>query len=171
APAAKVASNAQAKSLAVRYISFGDTQFADQQYHSAAQRYRFAIEAAPDVADAHFRQGFAYIASNRYDFALKSFRKALELEPLFVNSSFRLDDLYGANRLAKGSHIDALARSALIDRGNPDHYFLIGLMLHFDGQRERAVRFFEKAESLAGEDASHIQAFLVPAAPSVDDSI
>ena len=164
-------SNTAARQRAEKFVSFGDSKFGDQEYHSAAQRYRFAIEAAPDVANAHFRQGFAYIASNRYELAAKAIRRGLKLDPLFVNSSFRVDDIYGPHRLAKGSHLDGLAKSALIDRGNADFYFLLGVMLHFDGQQDRAVKFFERANTLAGEDNAHIQAFLNPPAPKAKDAV
>ena len=169
--AERVPSNVAARQRAARFVSFGDDQFGDQEYHSAAQRYRFAIEAAPDVAGAHFRQGFAYVASNRYELAAKAFRRGLELDPMWVNSAFRVDDLYGRNKLAKGSHLDGLAKSALIDRGNSDFYFLIGVMLHFDGQQDRAKKFFERADKLSGDKDAHIQAFLNPPLPRAEDAI
>jgi len=171
APEERIASNREARQRAARFVSFGDDRFGEQQYHSAAQRYRFAIEAAPDVAEAHFRQGFAYVASNRYELALESFRRGLQLDPLWVNSSFRLEDLYGRNALAKNSHLDGLAKSALIDRGNPDHFFLLGVMLHFDGQQERAKKFFDRADKLAGGDNDHIAAFLEAPKPRPEDAI
>ena len=164
-------SNEEARARATRFVSFGDDKFGEQEYHSAAQRYRFAIEAAPDIADAHFKQGFAYIASNRYELAVKSFKRGLQVDPLWINSSFRIDDLYGRNALAKGSHVDALAKSALIDRGNADHFFLLGVLLHFDGQPERAKKFFERAVKLTGDDAEHIGAFLAPPLPNAEDAI
>lgn len=167
----RVASNAQARARADRFVSFGDERFGEQQYHSAAQRYRFAMEAAPDVASAYFRQGFAYIASNRYDLAVEDFRRGLALDPLWVNTSFRINDLYGRNGLAKNAHLDALAQAALVDRGNPDLYFLVGVMLHFDGQPERAKKFFQRAEQLTGDDADHIDAFLLPPTPRPEDAV
>jgi hypothetical protein len=167
----RVASRPEAKARAEQFISFGDSQFGEQQYHSAAQRYREAAVAAPDVADAHFRQGFAYIASNRIELAAKSFRRGLALDPLWVNSSFRIDSLYGRNQLAKDAHLEGLARGALADRDSADHLFLIGLMLHFDGQGERAKKFFTQAEKRTAGDAAHIEAFLVPAAPAAEDAV
>ena len=166
-----IASNAEARARAARFVSFGDDKFGAQEYHGAAQRYRFAIEAAPEVADAHFRQGFAYVASNRYELAVKAFRRGLELDPVFVNSSFHVDDIYARNTLAKDSHLDALAKSALIDRGNADHFFLVGVVLHFDGQQERAKKFFQRADKLAGGNDAHIQAFLNPAPARAEDAI
>jgi tetratricopeptide (TPR) repeat protein len=166
-----VASNADARARAARLIALGDEQFGGQQFHSAAQRYRLAAEAAPDVADAHFRQGFAYLASNRHDQAVAAFRRGLAIDPLWVNSSFRLDDLYDGAGLAKSSHIDGLARTALENRSKSDYYFLIGLVLHFDGQQDRAKRFFERAQKLSGADKSHIQVFLKPPAPLPKDAV
>lgn len=166
-----VPSNAAARERAETFVSFGDSKFGEQEYHSAAQRYRFAIEAAPDVAEAHFRQGFAYVASNRYELAAAAFRRGLNLDPLWVNSAFHVDDMYGRHVLAKGSHLDGLAKNALIDRGNADYFFLLGVMLHFDEQQERAKKFFERAEKLTEGDDSHIQAFLNPARPDARDAI
>lgn len=166
-----VASNEQARARAAQFVAFGDSQFGAQKYHQAAQRYRSAIETAPDVADAHFRQGLAYVASNRFDLAAAAFRRGLQLDPLWVNSSFRIDELYGRNRLAKDSHIDGLAKVALADRDDPDNFFLLGLLLHFDGQQERAKKFFEQAARLERGDTAHIDAFLVPPKPEAKDSI
>lgn len=171
-PAEKIAaSNKESRALAARFISFGDGQFGEQQYHSAAQRYRDAIEAAPDVADAHFRQGFAYIASNRPELAARAFERGLALDPLWVNSAFRIDDLYERNKLAKSAHIELLAKNALTNRTGADNFFLLGLLLHFDGQQERAIKFFKQAEKLTAGEDDHIQAFLVPPEPRPEDAV
>lgn len=159
------------KERADKFISYGDAQFGEQKYHQAAQRYKSAAETAPDVADAHFRQGHAYVASNRYDLAAQAIRRGLQLDPLWVNSSFRVDELYGKNQLAKTSHVDGLARAALADRGNADYLFLLGVFLHFDGQQERAQKFFRRAADLTDGETSHLDAFLKPPAAPADKAI
>ena len=164
-------STAGAKDRAAKYIGYGDAQFADQEYHSAAQRYKSAVASAPDLADAHFRQGQAYLASNRFSLAAESFRRGLRIDPLWVNSSFRLDDIYKTNRLAKNSHLDGLAQAALADRENPDYLFLLGVFLHFDGQQDRAQKFFHRAMQVTTGDRSHLLPFVIPPTPSAEESI
>ena len=38
--------------------------------------------------------------------------------------------------------------------------FLVGVHLHFDGQAQRAEKFFQRGAELAGDDAEHIRAFM-----------
>ena len=43
-----------------------------------------------------------------------------------------------------------------------DPYFLLGVFLTYDGQPERAEKFFQRASDLAGIGGGHIAAFLAP---------
>jgi hypothetical protein len=160
-PAPKVrASNAAARERAQHFLSAGDRLFREQKHHEALQRYKNAASAAPDVADAYFRQGFALVATNRFDLAAAAFRRGLTLEPNWAESLFRLDELYGDADLAKQAHIDALAGAALDAPEDADLMFVLGVVLHFDGQAERARRFFVRSRELAADGAPHLDGFL-----------
>ena len=99
------------------------------------------------------REGFALIAVNQYRLATKALKIALELDPEYVRSRFRLEDLYGDNRLAKTSHLELFAREALENPSDGDLLFLVGMSLYADGEVDRASRFFAKAAELGGAEA------------------
>ena len=170
-------SNEDARARGTRFLEFGNTLFLEQRFHEALQRYKSAIEAAPDMSEAYVREGFALIAVNQYRLATKALKIALELDPEYVKTRFRLDDLYGDNRLAKTSHLELLAREAIENPVDADLLFLVGMSLYSDGEVERARRFFAKATELGGEEAARLLTPLlgteaspevVPAVPDKD---
>jgi tetratricopeptide (TPR) repeat protein len=154
------ATNAQANALAWRFIGFGDAQFAQQKYVDANARYRKAVSAAPQLADARFRQGFALTAINRYEQAVTAMKRGLKINPNWAKSGFKIKDLYGDDELAKDAYLDALSTAADKNPNDANLLFLLGVNLHFDGQADRAKVFFDRATELAGGDAEHIRAFL-----------
>lgn len=155
-------SNAEAVARARQFIGFGDEHFRTQEFSEAYQRYKKAASAAPDLADAFFRQGFSLLAMGRYEPAARVFKHGLTLKPDWAKSSFRLDELYGDNRLAKGTNLERLAAEATGHPQSADLMFLLGVGLHFDGQQERARLFFERAAEL-GADRQMMAGFLKPA--------
>jgi tetratricopeptide (TPR) repeat protein len=170
-------SNEESRARGKRFLDFGNALFLEQRFHEALQRYKSAIEAAPDLSEAYVREGFALMAVNQYRLATKAFKIALELDPEIVKSRFRLDDLYGDNRLAKNSHVELLAREAIANPADADLLFLVGMSLYTDGEVDRARRFFAKAAELGGEEAARLLAPLlgtevppevVPAVPDKD---
>jgi len=154
------AAHPQVLARAWKFIGFGDAHFADQRYVDALDRYRKAAQAAPQLADAYFRQGLVHAALGRYPSAMKAIRRGLALEPKWPRSGFRLEELYGDDDAAKDAHLEALAQAAEENPHDADLLFLVGVYLQFDGQAERATPFFQRAAQLAGPEASHIQAFL-----------
>lgn len=153
------AANARATARARQFLAFGDERFREQQFSLAYQRYKKAAQAAPDLADAYFRQGLAQIALGRYALAAASIQRGLLLQPQWPCGDFRLDQLYGDNRLAKKNHLEQLAEAAISEPDNADLIFLVGFELFVDGQAARAKVFFERAAAL-GEDAGLLKAFL-----------
>jgi tetratricopeptide (TPR) repeat protein len=153
-------SNAAAKERAAHFIAAGDNLFQEQKHQEALQRYKSAAQAAPDVASSYFRQGFALVATNRYSLAGDAFRRGLTLDPGWPSSEFRLDDVYGDAALAKRTHQDALANAALHDPENAELMFVLGVFLHFDGQADRAKKFFARAKELDGGRAASLDGFL-----------
>lgn len=154
-------SNAEAVARARQFIGFGDEHFRTQEFSDAYQRYKKAASAAPDLADAYFRQGFSLLAMGRYEPAARAFKHGLTLKPDWAKSTFRLDELYGDNRLAKTTHLERLAAEATAHPQNADLMFLLGLGLYFDGQAERARPFFERAAEL-GADRQMMAGFFKP---------
>src|SRR5205814_7224054 len=69
APALTVAprvSNAESRRRAERLIAEGDELFRGQNFHAALQKYKAAASAAPDVAEALWRQGHALVATKNF---------------------------------------------------------------------------------------------------------
>jgi hypothetical protein len=161
-------SNPESLARARQFIAFGDEQFHGQEYSEAYQRYKKAAIAAPDLADSHFRQGLALLAMGRYAPAAKALRHGLALKPDWPQSQFRLNDLYGDNRLAKVTLLEQLATAATERPDNSDLMFLLGVGLYFDRQRDRARLFFERAQEL-GIERELTGRFLKPA-PAAGDA-
>lgn len=167
-PAARVRevkfSNARSRDVAKQFLDFGDTLFQQQRFQEALQRYRTAAINAADVPEVFFRQGHAYVAVNQFDLAARAFKRALQLRADADRENFKLDDIYADNRIAKSTHLETLAQRALSNPNDADAFFLIGVFLHYDGQAERAAKFFRQAENLAGGDDQHLRPFL----PEID---
>ncbi len=161
-------SNASSRARGRRFIASGDALFLQRRYHEAAQRYRSAIAAAPDLADAYTHQACALVAVRQYPLAIKAFRTALELDPESLKSRLRLDELYGDNPLVKTSHLAEAARAALAAPDDGDLLFLVGALLHANDEAERAVEFFVRAAELGGAPAARLLAPLLPAEAKAD---
>jgi hypothetical protein len=148
--------SAAAKMRASRILDAGDALFREQKHHEALQRYKSATAAAPDMVDSWLRQGFALAATGRYELATRAFKRAAALDSSFdggaldgaLEATLDLADLYGDALEAKASHYDALARAALDEPERADLLYVMAMMLHFDGQRERAAAFFDAAREL-----------------------
>jgi tetratricopeptide (TPR) repeat protein len=153
------ATNPEFRRKAEKYLADGDTLFRAQNFHSALQRYKLAANAAPDLVEAHWRHGHALVATGNYDLAASAFKRAIALTDDTTRGGFQLRDLYGTAVLTKNGHLEALAGHALARSESSDPYFLLGVFLTYDGQRERAEKFFDRAADLAGISGGHIAAF------------
>lgn len=155
-----------------RYVGFGDSQFLRKQYRSALQRYKTAIETAPDFPDAYYHEAYALIAIGQYGQAAKALQTALKLDPT-VSDRFRLAGLYGDDRVAMTSHIESLARAALDRPTDPNLLMLVGLFLRDQGETAQAEKFLRKALKLAGPDATYLKRLLKepPVADPVDKTV
>lgn len=153
------ASNATATARARRFVEFGDERFGAQEFSLALQRYKKAARAAPDMADAYFRQAIALVALGRYVEAAEAVKRGIGLQPGWPAGEFHLDDVYGDNRLAKTDHLERLAEAAWQAPDRSDLILLVGVELLCDGQPARAQVFFQRAADL-GEDAGVVAGFL-----------
>lgn len=160
ARATLVRSSITDRSRARQHMKLGDAAFLAGRYSDALSRYRNAADVAGDYAEAHYRKGHAYVAVGKYDLAAAAFRVGLELEPAARREGFRLTDLYGVDSRAKVVHLENLAAAALMNEEVADNYFLLGLMLRFDGEHERAEKFLAKAASLSPAMRIAVAAFL-----------
>jgi tetratricopeptide (TPR) repeat protein len=156
-------SSAESRRKAERMIAEGDELFRSQKFHSALQKYKLAASTAPDLNEALWRKGHALVATHNYDLASTAFKRAIARTEDLSRGGFRLNDLYGGAKMAKIQDFESLAEWALSRSDSPDAYFLLGVQLNFDGEAERAEKFFQKASELAGFSGGHIAVFLFPA--------
>jgi len=157
-------SNPESRRRAERYLADGNEQFRGQNYHGALQRYKLAANAAPDLAEPYWRQGHALVATHNFELAPGAFKRAIALTDDVSRGGFRLDELYDGAAMSKARHLESLAGWAIEREDLADPYFLLGLFLTYDGQPERAEKFFQRAADLAGFGGGHIAVFLAPAA-------
>jgi hypothetical protein len=164
-------SNVDSRRKAEKLIADADELFQAQNFHSALQKYKLAASAAPDMPEAFWREGHAFVATHNYEMAATAFKRAIALTEDLGRGGFRLSDIYGGANLTKNQHLESLAEWATTKRNSSDPYFLIGLFLEYDGQQARAEKFFQKANELAGISGGHIAVFLDPVAPSLLNSV
>lgn len=144
-----------ARSRARETMKIGDRYFGEQKYYEAVQKYRDASRTAPDLAEAHFRLAHAETALGRYAEAANAYRQALAANPDVARDGFRLNDLYGEDQIAKGSHLEAAAAAALQAPDDTSYLLVVGMFLRYDGEDARAVKFLRKAWEM-GDIAPHL---------------
>ncbi|HET6327294.1 MAG TPA: tetratricopeptide repeat protein [Planctomycetaceae bacterium] len=150
----------QAKSVHAQ--TQGDVWMKQLRFLNGYERYKVAQSAASDRPEPYFRLGFSLTAVGNYDSAIKYFKQGLDLDPQWPAHGDRLDTLFGEdNRLSVLSMISRVGGWVREDIRDPDRLFLMGVILHFDGDT-RASEFFEAAYRLSGQ-GDHLLAFLHPA--------
>ncbi len=164
APPGRISSPDQ-KSRAGRYVSYGDKLFAQQKYLAALGRYKSATEAASDMAEAHLRQSFAYVAMGQFENASKALRRGLALRSNWQGTAIRLSTLYDGAEAAKTQHIEKLALAVEENPFDSGLLMTLGVELFFDGQFDRAELCFQNAARLGGGDEALVADFLPGAKP------
>jgi tetratricopeptide (TPR) repeat protein len=137
--------------------------------------YRDALKRAPDYPLALFRAGHAHTVLGDYDLAVTYFGMGLELSRDTVRDGFTLDTLYKGDAISKQQHYGELG--AMLRRQPQDGglNYLMGMMLHYDGNATKAEEYFRKAVELPGRHRPYAAMYLpdeppappVPAVPPV----
>jgi len=142
-------SSPEARARAARHLELGDRSFHEQKYARAMGRYRRAIKAAPDRAEARFRLAQAYFATGKFNQAVEAIARGLLLDPSWPEGDFNVKQFYDGNELSRLAHLEKLAEAVRDDRDNADLLFLLGYQLYFGDEPDRALPFFERAWDLA----------------------
>lgn len=172
APADAVPGNAprtsspEQKARAGRYLSYGDKLFGQQKYLAALGRYKSASAAAPDMAEAYLRQGFAYVGMGQYANAAKAFRRGLAIRSNWQGTTLRLDALYDGATAAKTQHLEKLAQAVESNPFDAELLEVLGIELFFDGQFDRAELCFSRAVQLGGDSERLLADFLPGSKPA-----
>jgi tetratricopeptide (TPR) repeat protein len=80
--------------LAECYMAMGDEKSQDGDLRGAVEDYEKAVMLGVDFADLHYRTGRAYFFLAEMDNAEASLKKALSLNPSFVNARLALAEVY-----------------------------------------------------------------------------
>ena len=139
--------------------ALGDEKMKLQNWTQAYINYRNATNHADDRADSHIRVAFASAALKRYPEAVHEFKRALSIDPHVGDPGESLESVLGPeSRVIRATIINDIARWTREDLRNQDRLFLLGAMLHFDGDR-RAREVLQAALEVTGS-ADHIVALL-----------
>jgi hypothetical protein len=145
----------------------GDVWMRRLKFLNAYERYKYAISVANDRPESYFRIGYALAAVGSFDSAVKYIKQGLDLDPQWPSHGERLEAIFGDdNRLAILTMTERVTGWVREDIRDPDRLFLVGVLLHFNGD-SRANQFFEAAYRLAGS-GDHLLAFLQPT-PEIKD--
>lgn len=159
-PAPLKSSTVEAKRRCIRLVAQGDEWFAKQNYLQAHAHYKQAAAAAADLPQARFRLGLALCALGHFSAAVAEFKRGVQIDPAWPATGDGLEKVFGAsNRIA----IDQVLHSAAVwvkeDIRDSERLFVMGVLLYFNHEPERALPFFQTADMLSGE-TPHVQAFI-----------
>jgi hypothetical protein len=144
----------------LRYQAQGDEWFAKQNYLQAYGHYKQAVSATPTRSEARFRMALALAATRNYSQAVDEIQRAMRINPKWPREGVPLDELFGAdNVLSKNAVLHKLASWVGEDIRDPDRLFLMGVLLHFNGDVDKSRVFMEAAFELSPNRA-YAQAFL-----------
>jgi tetratricopeptide (TPR) repeat protein len=104
------------------------------------------------MAEAYMRQAFVHVAIGQYESAAKAFRRGLGLRSNWRGAALRLDTIYGGADLPKMQHLANLAKAVEDNPFDSDLLLVLGLVLYFDGQIDRAQLCFSRLSQLGGDD-------------------
>lgn len=153
-------SNATARQRSLHFQGQGDLSFRERRFTKAYSQYRQASRAARDLTAPYFRMGLALAAAGHYGSAVREIKHGLQLDPDWPLTGESLGERFGdENVLAKNNTLHRVAQWVREDIRDPERLFLMGVLLHFNRDPDRAIKFFETADLLAGSPR-HIQLFL-----------
>jgi tetratricopeptide (TPR) repeat protein len=134
----------------IRYQAQGDEWFAKSNYLQAYGHYKQAVSAAPGRAEPRFRMAIALAATTNYSLAVDEIKRAMRIDASWPRTGARLDELWGEdNLLSKNAVLHKAAAWVGEDIRDPDRLFLMGVLLHFNGDAEKSNAFFEAAFELS----------------------
>jgi hypothetical protein len=149
-----------AKARSVRLQHEGDLHFQSLEFDAAGHDYQAALMAAQDRPDPYFRLGFIDLTRSDFTEAAQNFKLGLQLDPTWPQTGPPLDELIGERNLLPKTQIkQRILDWVQQDIRDPDRLFVLGVVLHFDNDGERAAELFATAARLGGMK-QYLQAFL-----------
>jgi len=118
-----------------------------QNFEDALSEYIRVQEFNGDRPSSHLNLGVLYVQQGQYEKAEASYRKAIDLEPVYMLSYVNLADLH--RQLGNDKKAEEILRSALkIDAENAEVHQALGFLLTRTARKSEALQHFEKAMKL-----------------------
>lgn len=138
----------------------GDEKLRKRLWAQAYMSYRSAIDAAGDRGEARLRQGFTYTAMRHFSSAVREFKRGLFLDPKLPESGIGLSMLFGPDsEILRTAMFHKVSDWVKEDPRDPDRWFLLGLMLHFEDD-PRSREALKMAQGLSEGPQDHIASLL-----------
>jgi Flp pilus assembly protein TadD len=122
------------------------------QYETAVQEWKKALELAPDEPSVHNDLGLSLMQLGKFDEAIAHYRKAVALEPKYSEAYNNL----GEALAGKGDNKEALVqfeKSVQLDSGSGIIQGNLGLALALFGKIDEAIFHLKKAAALCPDTA------------------
>ena len=143
-----------------RLIELGLAAFQAREFGLAAQRFRQAIDVAPNQAQPHFLLTQAYLALGKYKEAVTAIEKGMQRQDDWPLSAFQPRfDLYKGIDEVWFAHKKQLEEVTALHPNQPAYVFLQAYQAWFDGRRDEAAELFRRVKVLA-PDNDFADAFL-----------
>jgi hypothetical protein len=154
-------STPEAQVRSIRFEAQGDREVQGLKFTAATASYTQAMRVARDRVEPRVKLALTLATRREYSQAIHELKLALALDPTWPAHAISLDDFYGEqNYSAKVMIKSRILDWAKEDVRDADRLFLMGAMLHFDGD-SRGLTLIETAARLSGQQP-HLMAFLSP---------
>lgn len=152
-------SNARTESLLQSALTSRDrglAAFREGRYREAADAFRLACDTNQGDPAAQLYAGHALFAIGRYRDAARYLRKAFELQPriIFLTYDMRSDYRTPAEF---NQQFNALREALRISPRDEDRLFVMGYVLYYGGQRDRAYNAFVQLVDANPRDSLAVQ--------------
>ena len=121
------------------HLAAADAYAAQGKLKEATIEYRNALKSIPDLVEAHYKLGLAYLQSDDPTKAYQSFRRAADLDPTHADAHVRAGTLL----LVAGEYREARALAERALKSSPAHvdaHILLGNALAGLDSPSRATR-------------------------------
>ena len=164
-------SSPAAKARSVRLEQQGDAHFQARKYLKAFTSYKDAVDAAGDRAEPRAKLVVTYTAIGQYDRAVGELKTLLQVDPDYPRHFISLDTIFGDQRIAKESVKTQLAEWTVGHVADPERLMLLGAIMYFDGDIDRARLLFDNValyDDLAPLAASFRRTDTVTVSPLIE---